>query len=116
MTLGAHVPWHPLPLDDAGWVGTRADRAWLPVTGIAVRRRASAEVIPVHHALEAAALGGAGDFHQLAWREDVHFDLGPGSRSVTVHGEHSQYLGCGFQAGLLGVAQLSLAGALRPAG
>src|SRR5215210_4700194 len=116
MTLGAHVPWHPLPLDDAGWIGTRADRAWLPVAGVAVGCRASAEVIPVNHALEASALGGAGDFHQLARGEDVYFHLGSSRRSLTVDGEHPQDLRRRLETRLLRVSQLRLAGALGPAG
>src|SRR5687768_14882131 len=58
--LGAHVTRHPLALDDAGWIGTRADRARLAVPRVPVGGWATAEMVAVHHALEAPALGGAG--------------------------------------------------------
>src|SRR5919107_2503131 len=54
--LGAHVPGHPLALDDARRVGARADRARLPVPCVAVRGRSATEAVAVDHALEAAAL------------------------------------------------------------
>src|SRR2546422_1645876 len=52
-----HVPGHALPFDDARRIGTGGDRAGLPMPGIAVRLGAAAEVMAVHHALEAATLG-----------------------------------------------------------
>src|SRR4051812_43671410 len=65
VTLGAHVARHPLALDHSRRVGAWADRARLPVAGIAVRGRTTAEMVAVHHALEPASLGGAGDLDQL---------------------------------------------------
>src|SRR6266508_343677 len=49
---GAHVPRHPLSLDDARGIGARCDRPGLAVARIAVRLRPAVEVIAVHHALE----------------------------------------------------------------
>src|SRR5437879_13199917 len=60
-----HVPRHPLPFDDARRVGPGSDRAGLAVAGVAVRLGAAAEMMAVHHALEAAALGPAGPLPQL---------------------------------------------------
>src|SRR5918998_5967792 len=62
----AHVARHPLSLDDPGGIGARADRARLPVPGVAVGGRAAAEPMTVHDALESAALGGAGHLDQLS--------------------------------------------------
>src|SRR4051812_46727730 len=75
MPLGPHVAGHPLAFDDARRVGARADRARLPVPRVAVRGRSAAEAMAVHHALEAPALGGAGDLDPLAGGEDVHLHL-----------------------------------------
>src|SRR5215211_4144435 len=59
VALRAHVPGHPFALDDARRVGARADRARLPVPGVAMAGRTAAEAVAVHHPLEPAALGGA---------------------------------------------------------
>src|SRR5258708_33217670 len=56
---GAHVPGHPLALDDARRVGTRSDRPRLAVARIAVLLGAAMEVMAVHDAQEATALGHA---------------------------------------------------------
>src|SRR2546421_3628545 len=69
---GPHVPGHPLSFDDARRVGSRSDRSGLAVPRVAVGLGAAAEVMAVHHALEAAALGDAGDLHAVALREDRH--------------------------------------------
>src|SRR5712691_8412700 len=53
---GAHVPGHPLALDDARRVGTRRDRSGLAVARITVRLGTAMEVMAVHDALEAAPL------------------------------------------------------------
>src|SRR2546425_11613900 len=73
--LGPHVARHPLAFDDARRVGAWADGAGLPVARVAVGPGAAAEAVPVHHALEAATLGGAGDLDPLAGGEDVDLDL-----------------------------------------
>src|SRR5947209_19489881 len=52
-TARAHVPRHPLPLDDARGVRPRRDRPGLAVTRVAVRLGAPAEVMAMHHALKA---------------------------------------------------------------
>src|SRR5258705_9470783 len=62
---GAHVSGHALAFDDARRVGTRSDRARLAVPGIAVRLRAAVEVMAVHDALKAAALGHAAHFDAI---------------------------------------------------
>src|SRR5712691_4743722 len=51
-----HVPGHALPLDDARRIGTRRDRAGLPMACIAVSFGAAVEVMAVHHALEPVTL------------------------------------------------------------
>src|SRR5437667_12267539 len=51
----ARVTRHALPLDDARRVGARGDRAGLAVARVAVRLGTAAEVVAVHHALEAPA-------------------------------------------------------------
>ena len=50
------------------------------------RRRTAAEAVAVHDALEAAALGGAGDLDQLAGGEDVDLDLGARRRRLAARG------------------------------
>src|SRR5947207_6445731 len=93
VALGTHVAGHPLALDDARRVGARADRARLPVPGVAVAGRTAAETVAVHYALEPAALGGAGDLHQLPGGEDVDLDLRARSRRLAVRGgKHPQHL------------------------
>src|SRR4051812_42003814 len=76
VTLGPHMARHPFALDHSRWVGTRADRARLPVASVAVSRRAAAEPVAMHHPLEPASLRRAGDLHQFARSEDVYLDLG----------------------------------------
>src|SRR5687768_2280738 len=115
VALSAHVTRHPLAFDNARGVGTRADRAGLAVPGVAVGRGATAEMVAVHHTLESPALGGAGHLHQLPRREDVDLDLGARRRCVALEGEDPQDLRRYLQAGLLGVPQLRLAGALGAA-
>src|SRR3954470_7103853 len=112
VALSTHVSGHPLALDDPGRVGTGADGAGLPMPGIPVRCRTAAEAMAMHHALESSALGGAGNLHQLPRGKDVDLNLGARSRSLAVHREAPQHLRGGFQAGLLGVAQFRLGGAL----
>src|SRR4051812_4216553 len=67
--LGAHMTGHPLSFDDAGWVGSGADRAWLSVPSISVRCRPAAKAMAVYHSLESATLRGAGNLYQLTRRE-----------------------------------------------
>src|SRR5947208_7763782 len=69
---GPHVPGHPLSFDDARRVGSRSDRPRLAVPRVAVRLGAAVEVMAVHHTLEAAAFGDAGDLHAVTLREDRH--------------------------------------------
>src|SRR4051812_35069279 len=116
VTLGAHVPGHPLPLDDAGWIGAWADRARLPVAGVAVGGWTATEVVPVNHALESPSLGCAGNLHQLAGGEDIHLDLGSRCRRLTVHREDPKHLRRSFKAGLLGMTQRCLAGSASATG
>src|SRR5918995_4324910 len=53
----AHVARHPLALDDSRRVGARADRAGLPVSGVAVRGRTTTKAIALHDALKSPTLG-----------------------------------------------------------
>src|SRR2546423_12910249 len=69
---GAHMTGHALSLDDARRVRPRSDRAGLAVPSVAVGLRAAAEVMAVHYALEAAALGHTRDLHAVARGEDRH--------------------------------------------
>src|SRR5512135_588651 len=112
----AHVARHPLALDHARRVGARADRAGLPVPGIAVGGRAAAEVVAVHHALESPALGRAGDLHQLARAEDVHLHFRPRGRRLAVDAEDAEHAGRPVEARLLRVADLGLRRRLRAPG
>src|SRR2546423_4958069 len=63
---GAHMPGHALAFDDARRVGTRRDRSGLAVPRVAVGLGAAVEVMTVHDALKAAALGDAADFDAIA--------------------------------------------------
>src|SRR5688500_8120703 len=76
MPFRTHMARHPLALDDARRIGTRADGAGLPVPCVAVRCRTTTEAVAMHHALETSALRSTGDLHQLTRCENVHFDLG----------------------------------------
>src|SRR5262245_31268577 len=58
-----HVAGHALPFDDPRRVGTRRNRPRLAMPRIAVCLRTAAEMMAVHHALEAAALRHAPDLH-----------------------------------------------------
>src|SRR5215207_8164252 len=95
-----HVARHPLALDDPRWIGARADRARLPVPGVAVGRGTTTKAVAVHHALEPPALRGPGDLHQLARREDVDLDLRSRCRGIAVDREHPQNLGGDVEARL----------------
>src|SRR6266851_9233466 len=64
---GAHVPRHPLALDDAGRIRAGRDRARLAVPRVAVRLGAAVEVMTVHHTLETAALRHAAHLHAIAF-------------------------------------------------
>src|ERR1043165_1650867 len=79
---GAHVARHPLALDDPRRIGARADRARLPVPGVAVGGRPAAGAVAVHDALEALSLGAAGHLDQLTRREDLHRPFGAGSEAL----------------------------------
>src|SRR2546423_10683740 len=112
---GPHVPGHPLAFDDARRVGARSDRPGLAVPRVAVRLGAAAEVMAVHHALEAAALGDAGDLHAVALREDRHRHALPRLRRFALLGQHEalQHPRRRLETGLLHVAGQGFGGALR---
>src|SRR6476661_861106 len=112
----AHVPRHPLSLDDARRVSAGADRARLPVTGIAVGCRTTPEAVAVHHALEPSTLCRACHLDQFAGGEDVYLHFGTGRRGFAIYRKASKHLRSGFEPGLLGMTQLCLAGPLRPPG
>src|SRR5919107_2260582 len=82
MPLRAHVARHPLPFDDAGRIGAGTDGAGLPVTRVAVRRRAAAKAVAVNDALKAAPLRGTSNLDQLARGEDVHLQFRTPRRSL----------------------------------
>src|SRR2546422_10281106 len=108
-----HVPGHALPLDDARRIGTRGDRARLPVPGIAVRLGAATEVIPVHHALEAPTLGHPRDLDAVPGGEDCHGHGFAGLWCLSRNGETLQHARRGLQAGLLHVTRQGLRGPRR---
>src|SRR2546426_331819 len=82
-TARTHVAGHPLPLDDAGRVRARRDRARLAVPRVAMGLGAAAEVMTVDHTLEAATLRDAGDLHQVPQLEDRDRDRLPRSEEHT---------------------------------
>src|ERR687896_2668961 len=106
VALRAHMTGHTLSFDYARRVGARTDGPGLPVPRVAVGSRAAAESMAVDNSLKSAALGGAGDLHQLARGKDVDFHFGPRRGRFTVDGEYSEHLGRGLEARLLGVSQL----------
>src|SRR5438552_17816221 len=108
-----HVPGHALTLDDARRIGARRDRAGLPMPRIAVGFGAAAEVIPVHHALEPAALGHARDLDAVAGGEDRHGHGFAGLWCLSRDGETLQHARRGLQAGLLHVTRQGLRGPRR---
>src|SRR3989440_2993670 len=114
---GPHVPGHPLSFDDSRRVGSRSDRPGLAVPRVAVGLGAAAEVMAVHHALEAAALGDAGDLHAVALREDRHRHvlarLWDPPLALRDQHEAPQHLRRRLEAGLLHVAGQGFGGALR---
>src|SRR6266545_8314434 len=110
---GAHMPGHPLALDDARRIGARRDRSRLAVTRIAVRLRATAEVMAVHDALEAAALGHAAHFHAIAFREDRDGDRRAGGRRLPGDREAANDARRDLEAGFLHVAHDRLRRTLR---
>src|SRR5918995_2149984 len=93
VALRAHVARHALSFDDPGGIRAGADRAGLPMPGVAVGCRTAAESVPVYHTLKSAALGCAGHLDQLAGSEDVHLHLGAGGRCLAVDGEAPKHLG-----------------------
>src|SRR2546423_1885221 len=112
---GPHVPGHPLSFDDSRRVGSRCDRPGLAMPRVAVGLGTAAEVMAVDHALEAAALGDAGDLHAVALREDRHRHALPGLRRLALRGQHEalQHARRRLETGLLHVAGQGLGGALR---
>src|SRR3982751_3296880 len=71
VTRRAVVTRHLLALDDTRRIGAGADGAGTTVLGVTVSVGTAAESIALDDALEAAALGGAGDFNLLAGCEDL---------------------------------------------
>src|SRR5262245_18495903 len=65
---------HPLPLDDARWIGPRADGAGLPVLRVTVGVGTAADAEAFDDTLKATPLRGSGDLHRLAGLEDVDLD------------------------------------------
>src|ERR1051325_11147196 len=111
-TARAHVPGHPLPLDDARGVRPRRDRPGLAVTGVAVRLGSPAEVMAVHHALKAPRLGHARDLHQSPRVEDAHGHDLAGLRRLAREGEAPEHARRRLEAGFLDVPEQRLRRAL----
>src|SRR6266513_1291433 len=109
----AHVPGHALPLDDARRIGTRRDRAGLAVPRIAVGFGTAAEVMAVHHALEAPTLRYARDLDAVAGGENRDRHRFPrlgslaGNRKTLEHPRHD------LEPGLLHVTRQRLRGPRR---
>src|SRR3954452_14087474 len=111
--LVAHLARAPDALEDARWRGRRADRARGAHVVRAVGDRAAAEVVSLHRALEALALGGAGDLDGLPLLERVdghrvaHLQLA-GLVAELLDVAHGGGVGllevteCGLRQGLLG--------------
>src|SRR5918992_5585782 len=116
VSRGAHVTWHPLSFNNSRRVGAWADRAGLPMPGIAVSRRPATEPVPMDDTLKAATLRGARYLHQLARREDVHLHLRPRGRHLSVDAEPPEHLRGRLESSLLRMPQHSLTGPLGSAG
>src|SRR6266480_1805073 len=115
-----HVPRHPLSFDDSRRVSSGSDRSGLAVARVAVRLGAAPEMVAVHHALEAAALGHAGHLHDVARLEDRHADRLPRlrlrSRSAVRsrrHGEALQHARHDLETRPLHVSEQGLGRSLR---
>src|SRR5882724_2552982 len=91
----AHMPGHALPFDDARRVGTRSDRTRLAVPRVAVGLGTAVEMVPVHDALEAAALRHAAHLPASALGAFLGFlapkpsSTRPSSTATTGHGPAS---------------------------
>src|SRR5213082_3349936 len=111
----AHVAGHPLAFDDARRIGAGSDRPGLAVPRVAVGLGAPAEVMAVHHALEAATLGHARDLYAVALREDRHRHALARLRRLALRAQHEalQHARRRLAAGLLHVAGQGFGGALR---
>src|SRR6266480_7685478 len=109
---GAHVPGHPLALDDARRIGTRRDRSRLAVTRVTVRLGAAMEVMAVHDTLEAAPLRDAADLHAIACGEDGDGDGAAGGGRFAGHVKAPDHARRRLDAALLGVARERLGGVL----
>src|ERR671930_1594852 len=109
----AHVPGHPLTLDDARRVGTRRDRSRLAMPRVAVRLGTAAEMMTMHDALEAATLRHTADLHPIAFGENGDGDGGSGSRGLARDGEASNDARRGLDPALFDVAGERLRRPLR---
>src|SRR5690606_5181956 len=71
----AHAPRQPLALDHARGVRARPDRARVAGHRVSVAAGAAREPVPLHDALEAAALRFAGDLHPITRLEQLDREL-----------------------------------------
>src|SRR5439155_7136164 len=110
---GAHMSRHPLALDAARRIGARRDRPRLAVARIAVRLGTAMEVMAVHDALKAAALGDAAHLDAIACREDRDSHGGAGRRRLAADREAADDARRGLDAALLRVARERLGCARR---
>src|SRR5262245_6158723 len=102
--IRAHVAGGAHALDDAGGEGRGADAARGPVEHRAVGGRAAAEVVALHHALEALALAHAHHVHRVPGGEDLHRDLVAHLDLGALPHPHLAEHAAGGQAGLVEVA------------
>src|SRR6266849_3403569 len=78
----AHVPRHPLALDDAGGIRARRDRSRLAVPRVAVCLGPTAEVVTMDDALEPAALRHAAHLYAIAFGENRDRDRSASRRHL----------------------------------
>src|SRR6266702_8525690 len=111
----AHVTRHPLSFDDPGRIRPRRDGSGLAVAGVAVGLGAAAEMVAMHHALEAPAFGHTGHLYDVPRLEDRHRDRLPrlGRSAVARHRKALQHAGRRLEARPLHVSEQRFGGALR---
>src|SRR2546426_773149 len=102
---GAHMPGHPLALDDAGGIRTWRDRSRLAMARIAVRLGPTGEVVTMDDALETAALRHAAHLHAIACGENRDRDGAAGRRRIARDREAADDARSDLHAALLHVAR-----------
>src|SRR5260370_10056054 len=110
---GAHMPGHPLALDDARRIRARRDRSRFAMARGAVRLGPTTEVVTVDDALETAALRHAAYLHAVAFGEDCNRDGAARRRCFARHREAPDDARSDLHAALLHVARERLGCAFR---